>query len=154
MEEPFPVEVEPDVAAAALEERGALFLDVRTVEEFREGHPAGALNVPILFVDPATGQPRPNPDFLRVVRAHFESDAEIYCGCRSGVRSLQATMLLRQAGYRRVANVAGGFHGAHDPLGRPLSAGWAARGLPVAAGEGGAAGWQALREPIEADVDA
>ena len=38
--------------------REAVYLDVRTVEEFEAGHPAGAHNVPILFVDPATRQPR------------------------------------------------------------------------------------------------
>lgn len=154
MTEPFPTEVEPEIAAEAMQERGALFLDVRTVVEFRRGHPTGALNIPILFVDPNTGQPRPNSEFLAAARAHLEPDAEIYCGCRSGVRSLQATMLLRQAGFERVANVAGGFEGSHDPLGRSVSAGWVDRGLPVSEGEGGAAGWEALREAIETDAGA
>src|SRR4051812_2629198 len=50
---------------------GATYLDVRSVPEFEHGHPAGAFNVPLLHVDPQTGQMRPNPEFLTVVKANF-----------------------------------------------------------------------------------
>lgn len=141
----WPVEVTPETAAEAMRDRGALYLDVRTVHEFVQGHPADAYNVPILLVDGRTGVPRPNPEFLAVVREHFETDAEIYCGCRSGPRSLQATMLLRQAGYERVSNVECGFHGKSDALGRPVASGWRDRGLPVSDGDGGLRSFEALR---------
>ena len=42
----------------------AVYLDVRTEEEFAAGHPAGARNVPVVFFDPATHRPAPNPEFV------------------------------------------------------------------------------------------
>jgi rhodanese-related sulfurtransferase len=106
---------------------GAVYLDVRSIPEFEQGHPAGAFNVPLLHLDPATGQMRPNPDFLPVVRANFPPDTPMVVGCKMGGRSQQACEILTSAGYRDVANVMGGFSGAPQ-MGMK---GWAQEGLPV-----------------------
>lgn len=105
---------------------GAIYLDVRSVPEFEQGHPAGAYNVPLLHLDLRTHQKIPNPDFLEVVRANFTPDTSFVIGCQSGVRSAQACLILAQAGYRHVANVAGGFGGSMR------APGWRQCGLPVA----------------------
>jgi rhodanese-related sulfurtransferase len=106
---------------------GATYLDVRSIPEFEQGHPTGAFNVPLLHLDPATGQMRPNPDFLAVVRANFPPETEMVVGCKMGGRSQQACELLSSAGYHDVANVMGGFGGAPQ-MGQ---IGWAQAGLPV-----------------------
>ena len=106
---------------------GARYLDVRSIPEFEQGHPAGAFNVPLLHLDPATGQMRPNPDFLPVVRANFPPDTPMVVGCKMGGRSQQACEILSSAGYQDVANVLGGFGGAPQMGHR----GWLQEGLPV-----------------------
>ena len=53
----------PQAAHAALmDDREAVYLDVRTEEEFAAGHPAGAINVPVAFPNPSGGMLL-NPDF-------------------------------------------------------------------------------------------
>jgi rhodanese-related sulfurtransferase len=106
---------------------GAVYLDVRSIPEFEQGHPAGAFNVPLLHLDPATGQMRPNPDFLPVVRANFPPDTPMVVGCKMGGRSQQACELLSNVGYHDVANVLGGFGGSPQ-MGQK---GWLQEGLPV-----------------------
>src|SRR5262249_27718360 len=91
---------------------GATYLDVRSIPEFEQGHPTGAFNVPLLHLDPATGQMRPNTDFLAIVRANFPPDTAMVIGCKMGGRSQQACEILSTAGYYNVANVMGGFSGA------------------------------------------
>jgi rhodanese-related sulfurtransferase len=106
---------------------GAIYLDVRSIPEFEAGHPTGAFNVPLLHLDPASGQMRPNPDFLSVVRANFTPETAMVVGCKMGGRSQQACEILSSAGYHDVANVLGGFGGAPQ-MGQK---GWAQEGLPV-----------------------
>ena len=106
---------------------GAVYLDVRSIPEFEQGHPQGAFNVPLLHLDPATGQMRPNPEFLPVVRANFPPDTAMVIGCKMGGRSQQACEILSSAGYGHVANVLGGFSGAPQMGQR----GWLQEGLPL-----------------------
>jgi arsenate reductase len=110
---------------------GAVYLDVRTPEEFDAGHPAGARNVPVLLLDPATRRPRPNPEFLVVVQRHLAPGTMLLVGCQSGMRSQRACELLADAGYTDLANVRGGFGGSED------AAGWRECGLPVERGATG-----------------
>ncbi len=110
---------------------GYRYLDVRTETEFAAGHPAGAVNVPLIFPDPATRQMILNPEFLRVVQAHFSHQSRLVVGCQSGGRSQRAAELLAQAGYSDVVNMQGGFGGAHDATGRVVAPGWTQCGLPL-----------------------
>jgi rhodanese-related sulfurtransferase len=112
----------------------AVYLDVRTEEEFGAGHPSGSCNVPVFFMDPATGRPRPNPDFLEVVGRNLPRDAKLLVGCQSGMRSQHACELLLQAGYGDVTNVQGSFGGGRDASGRVVE-GWKDAGLPVETGQ-------------------
>src|SRR6187431_1211055 len=106
---------------------GATYLDVRSIPEFQQGHPPGAVNIPLLHLDPQTGQMLPNPEFLAVVKANFSTDATMVIGCKMGGRSQHACELLSTAGFRDVANVLGGWGGAPQ-MGHT---GWVQAGLPV-----------------------
>jgi rhodanese-related sulfurtransferase len=112
----------------------AVYLDVRTEAEFEAGHPAGARNVPLILLDPATRQPTANPHFLATVERQLPRTAKILVGCQSGMRSHRAGELLMQAGYGDVTNVDGGFGGARDAAGRIVVRGWHEEGLPVETG--------------------
>ena len=125
-----------DVAARLESDQEAIYLDVRSEHEFEQGHPEGALNIPIFHFDPSTGQPLPNHQFLAVVRGTIEPSRSVYVGCASGQRSFQAASLIASAGYGEVVNVDGGFSGKHDPFGGVVQAGWVDCGLPVSIGDG------------------
>jgi rhodanese-related sulfurtransferase len=124
----MPKRVLPKEAAALLTE-GWVYLDVRSIPEFEEGHPAGAANVPLLHLQ--NGRMTPNADFQRVVEASFPKDAKIVVGCKAGGRSLQAATLMESAGYSSVVDMRGGFHGERDSFGRASVPGWSSEGLPV-----------------------
>jgi len=81
------------------EEPGAVFLDVRTPEEFNEGHIEGA--VLINFFD---------EDFKERVEA-LDKDKPVYIYCRSGNRSQQAGMILTQMGFQEVYDIEAGYIG-------------------------------------------
>jgi len=118
--------------ARTLQEAGATYIDVRSSSEYAQGHPAGAVNVPLLEQDEHTGEMQPNPDFARVMRANYPADAPLLIGCAVGGRSARAALMLESFGFREVANVKGGFSGLRDPFGRVVEPGWAEAGLPVA----------------------
>lgn len=84
-------------------------IDVRTPEEFREVHAAGAQLFPLQQLD---------VDQIREARDQGGYDQKILVICRSGARSGQACMMLNAAGIPAV-NVSGG------------TIEWQARGLPV-----------------------
>jgi rhodanese-related sulfurtransferase len=119
-----PAEAARELAA----EPPAVYLDVRTAEEFDAGHPAGARNVPVFLFDPVTRRPTPNPEFLAVVSRHLAPGTKLVVGCQSGMRSQRACELLTEAGYGDLANVRGGFGGSED------TPGWRESGLPVESG--------------------
>jgi rhodanese-related sulfurtransferase len=125
----------PEAYEALQNEAGAVYLDVRTVEEFEAGHPAGARNIPVLLFDSATRQAAPNPDFLATVEKHLPRATVVLVGCQSGVRSRRACDLLTQAGYQDVRNVDGGFGGARDQSGRLVVPGWRDAELPIETGQ-------------------
>jgi rhodanese-related sulfurtransferase len=116
--------------------RGYTYVDVRSIPEFEQGHPAGAVNVPLLHRDGHTGQMMPNREFLDVMRANFPSDAKLLIGCQVGGRSAHAAEALVLAGFNAVANVVGGFGGARDPMtGAVRAEGWTQAALPVETGQ-------------------
>ena len=125
---------------------GYVYLDVRTVEEFEEGRPPGAFNVPIVIRNPATGQPQANDDFLKVVEAHFPRDARLIVGCRTTNRSAHATALLLQTGFQNVSNMTGGFAGVQDGTGRVVQPGWSTLNFPTETGPGGEGSYETLTQ--------
>ena len=124
------------------QEQGATYLDVRSIPEFEQGHPAGAFNIPLLHVDPQTGQMRPNPEFLNVVKANFPPEASLVIGCKMGGRSQQACEVLSSAGFQDVTNVLGGWGGAPQ-MGHT---GWVQAGLPDETAADASRGYDALHK--------
>ena len=143
--------VSPAEAAEELSaDQEAVYLDVRSEEEFLQGHPVGALNVPIFFLQPGA-PPGPNPDFVDVVEANIPEDKPVYVGCGSGQRSAQAVQLLQAQGYEQVINVDCGYGGKRDPMGNVIAPGWQQLELPSDSGDGGERSYASLRARFEAD---
>lgn len=134
--------VSPDEALALVRERGYVYLDVRSVPEFDEGHPEGAYNAPLVHLGPLGRSP--NAEFLPVVQKAFARDAPLVLGCRTSARSEHAAALLEQAGFTNVSVMGGGFAGQHDPLGRP-EPGWLELGLPTSRTALGGRSWDELK---------
>lgn len=107
---------------------GWIYLDVRSVPEFEQGHPSGAYNVPLLHM--GRGGMEPNGEFLGVVMKTFPKTAKLVVGCKSGGRSLKAAQMLKAEGYSSIVDQRAGFRGAHDPFGQMTERGWVACGLP------------------------
>lgn len=127
-------DVTPEQAKALLDGGGGhVYVDVRSIPEFRNGHPTGAVNVPVMHRE-AFGMV-PNHDFLTVMEAHFGRQAPLLIGCQSGVRSVRAAEALIAAGFTDVANVTGGFGGVRDGMGRVVHKGWFELGLPTDYGD-------------------
>lgn len=113
---------------------GYVYIDVRSMPEYEDAHPAGSLNIPIMHKE-AMGMV-PNNDFVRTVEKHFAHDAKLLLGCQMGGRSQRAAEALVAAGFTDVSNVMGGFGGARDQSGQVVEKGWAELGLPVETGAG------------------
>ncbi len=138
-------EIPPLVVAARLnEEPGAVYLDVRTEQEFSRGHPAGALNIPIAVLAPGSFLPWPNLKFIRVVQANIPQEASVYVGCATGHRSLHAAGIMKNHGYQKVANVGSGFIGKKGLPGRLAEPGWLQLDLPIDSGDGGERSYEFL----------
>lgn len=109
-------DVDPTTAhALTLEDH--VYIDVRTVQEFDQGHPAGAWNIPAFEAGPFGMQP--NPSFVEAVKANFPEGTKLVLGCAMGGRSARACELLAGHGFPQLVNVAGGWNA------------WVALGLPT-----------------------
>ncbi len=137
-------QVTPEEAKQLLDRGGILYLDVRTVPEFVNGHPPSALNIPVAEINPQTGRMEINEKFLGVVAANISPDAQLLVGCKTGGRSATACEMLAQAGYKNLRNVVGGFAGVTDPDGQVVQEGWSTLGYPVERGDGGAKSYSSL----------
>ena len=73
---------------------GAVLLDVRTPDEYRQGHIPGSKNVPLQSID-------------RVNAVVENKGTPIFVHCLSGARSRQAAAILQQMGYTKVKNIGG-----------------------------------------------
>jgi rhodanese-related sulfurtransferase len=104
--------VSPAEAAAFLADGpdDLVILDVRTPEEFAEGHIDGAINIDIY-----------EPSFHDDIDA-LDRDVPYVVYCRSGNRSGQATSLMGEMGFQSVQDVDGGV------------VSWTEAGLPLVTG--------------------
>jgi rhodanese-related sulfurtransferase len=123
--------VTPEEAAELLEQ-GQLYVDERSEPEFEEGHPKGALNVPLLHAGPVGLVP--NPDFLSVMESAFGKDEPLVIGCKAGGRSKRAVEMLAKAGFTQLADQTAGFDAGKDAFGRTVP-GWSRTALPVGKGK-------------------
>lgn len=86
-------------------QNGALFVDVRTQQEWDQGHIERSTLIPL--------------DVLQTRMNELPRDQDIVVVCRSGARSKEGSTLLRQAGFRRVTCMTGGIQA------------WVAAGYPI-----------------------
>lgn len=128
--------VSPKEAQALLAE-GYVYVDVRSIEEWEAGHPAGSQNLPLLLRG-ATGL-IPNPDFVAIFGRTYSKDAKIVIGCKAGGRSKKAIEMLEPHGYTQLIDQRAGYDGVRDAFGQLQEAGWAEEGLPTASGGGAGA---------------
>lgn len=87
--------------------QGYTVIDVRTQEEFSEGHIQDA--VLINFHD---------PDFKTKI-SELDINGKYLLFCRSGNRSVKAVLLMNQMGFKNALNIAGGII-AWQKAGKPL----------------------------------
>ena len=73
---------------------GAFLLDVRTPQEYREGHIPGSKNVPLQTID-------------KIRSVTDNKDTALFVYCYSGGRSRQAASMLQHMGYTNVRNIGG-----------------------------------------------
>ena len=73
---------------------GAVLLDVRTPQEYREGHIPGSKNVPLQQLD-------------KISSVIDNKNVPMFVYCYSGGRSRQATSMLQHMGYTNVQNIGG-----------------------------------------------
>ncbi|MDE5881123.1 MAG: rhodanese-like domain-containing protein [Muribaculaceae bacterium] len=99
--------VSPEIFEKGLKKGNVQLLDVRSAEEYEQGHIQGSINIDVQ-----------EPDFQAEVSNQLEKDKPIYVYCRSGRRSLLAGEMLAKDGYT-VMDLDGGILG------------WEKAGLPV-----------------------
>jgi len=122
-----PQEAESRLAADA----GYVYVDVRTAQEFAQGHVPGAINIPLLVEGAGGSGLRPNPKFLEEAQEELAPSDHLIVGCLRGGRSLRAAGILERAGFRHVSDMRGGYDGEVDSSGRVIFPGWARLGLPT-----------------------
>jgi rhodanese-related sulfurtransferase len=128
----------PDKAKEILDQNpNAVYLDVRSIPEFVQGHAVGAINIPLMHY---RGQMVPNPDFPKVVEANLQKDKPILVGCKMGGRSQKACEIMERLGYQNITNIDGGF-GGHEE-----QPGWQDLGLPVDKDNGEGIGYESLAQ--------
>lgn len=77
-------------------QQGVFFVDVRTQEEWDQGHAAKSILIPL--------------DQLPNRLSEIPKDREVVIVCRSGNRSKQALDILRNAGYANTSSMKGGLN--------------------------------------------
>lgn len=82
-----------------------MFLDVRTPEEYAEGHVQGAMLIPVQELEKRLSE--------------VPKDRRVYVYCHSGKRSMKASNMLVGAGFSNIENIEGGI------------VAWKAAGYPV-----------------------
>ena len=87
--------VSPKEASAMFTEKNAIIVDVREDSEWKEGHIAGAIHIPLAQV---TG---------RLSELAQYKDSNVVVQCRSGKRSAKAASTLQDAGFTKVYNLTG-----------------------------------------------
>lgn len=75
---------------------GAYMIDVRTLEEYKEGHIGGAVLWSLSDIEGSVNKPE-----------KLEQDTKIYVYCRSGNRSAFAKKILMALGYKKVVDLGG-----------------------------------------------
>ena len=124
--------LDPEEARQLLDsQEGYTYLDVRSEEEFAQGHVPGAVNIPVATSNPLGPGLVANPDFNKQVAAQLDKDSKIITACLRGGRSLKAAMMLTAEGYTGIVDMLGGYDAELDAVGNVVVEGWARRGFPT-----------------------
>jgi rhodanese-related sulfurtransferase len=104
-------DVSPVQASALIQKNqgnaGFVILDVRTPQEYADGHLSGAINVDYSASD------------FRDAINHLDKSKTYLVYCRTGVRSAAASQIMAELGFKDIYNMTGGITD------------WQAQGLPV-----------------------
>jgi rhodanese-related sulfurtransferase len=100
-----------EAAREMISSAGATLIDVRTPEEFRQGHIEGAMLMPLDEIGARIGE-------LAALK-----DRPVLLYCRGGNRSLVAGRILRKSGFVKISNLRGGIMA------------WSNKGFPIIKGE-------------------
>lgn len=93
----FDVFKRPDIDQGVEDQKavpGSVLLDVRTQQEYSEGHIPDSINLPLQSMD-------------RIDQVISEKDTPLFVYCYSGARSSQAVSIIRSKGYTNVTNIGG-----------------------------------------------
>ncbi len=82
--------VESNINLENIIANGALIIDVRTAEEYKEGHIEGSLNIPL--------------DEINEAMSWLVKDVPAVIVCASGSRSEQAVKILKSNGFEKIYN--------------------------------------------------
>lgn len=75
----------------------AILLDVRSIQEYNEGHIMGSINIPLY-------------DLTKNVNSQIKDrEKTIIVYCSSGIRSRKAIQILKRLGYKNLYNIEGGI---------------------------------------------
>ena len=77
-----------------LSTEGAVLLDVRTPEEYAEGHIVGSKNIPLQSIE-------------KTESVITDKSTPLFVHCRLGARSAQATSILKRMGYTNIEDIGG-----------------------------------------------
>ncbi|WP_342430294.1 rhodanese-like domain-containing protein [Neobacillus sp. FSL H8-0543] len=80
-----------------LKDKNKLFIDVRTPGEYKGNHIREFKNIPLNLL-------------AQKAEKEISNDKEVIVICQSGMRSGQASKLLKKLGYTKVTNVKGGMN--------------------------------------------
>ncbi len=72
-------------------------VDVRTAEEFEEGHLKNAQNISVTDAD------------FEENMSKLDKDEPVYLYCRSGKRSAKAAQILKEMGFKEIYDMEGGY---------------------------------------------
>lgn len=81
--------------------KNAVLIDVRTKEEYAEGHIPDSINLPLSHLD-------------QILKEVPDKNTPLFVYCQSGSRSARAAKSMKKAGYSDVTNI-GGILYYHGP---------------------------------------
>lgn len=89
--------IEPEQYQQQINKKDVQLVDVRTSQEYKEGHIKGARNIDF-FAE----------DFVEQFQ-DLDKEKPVYIYCRSGNRSSKASKKLAEAGFKKIIDLEGGY---------------------------------------------
>lgn len=103
------VHVKVEAAAKLIEEKKVIVLDVRTADEFAEGHLAGAMNIDFL-----------ESEKFEAAVSKLDKSKSYLVHCQAGGRSARSLKVFQKLGFESIYHLDGGF-GDWQAAGRPVT---------------------------------